>query len=826
MANNNDAAKLKHLLVSDTARIEAYSPRGGGPRFDVPPRNRRRHASGLLQQFRGIRTDVEGIQAERARLGFDPGAGIVLQFESHRDFPLKFESLDLRSQGIELLTVRESEGTTTALCYVPDGKLDAFIRKIEAYRDETTRGGKPKHNQLVGSIETVQLAAVDALWTDDMSRMPAANARAWWEIWLRTDDEAAVHELKRAASRVGLDLTDEILHFPERTVMTANCTKRQLGRVLRLTSTIAELREAKHAAAAFMHLAPKQQYQVAQEFLADVSLNETTNTAACLLDTGVTQGHLLLEVALSQDDCHAYNGAWGTHDLEGHGTEMAGISLYGNLASAIQNGGKLELEHRLESVKILNPNDPNPPHLYGAVTIRAAELVEAANPERKRVIGMAITAQGDESGEPSTWSAAVDSLTSGYADDRRRLMLIAAGNSEPSGWHRHPESCLETSIQDPAQAWNALTIGACTQLYALPEDQYPEWKAVAVQGDVSPYSSTSSTWNPAWPIKPDVVFEGGNCAVDPNTGTATQVDELSLLTTHGEPAARTFSLLWATSAATAMASGFAATLQARYPEYWPETIRGLVVHSADWTEAMKQHFQPINTRDKRAQLLRYCGYGLPDLDRACWSASNQLTLISQDQLQPYRRENSDYKTKDISIHTLPWPVDVLRQLRDEEVELRVTLSYFIEPNPGRRGWKGRYRYASHALRFDVKTPIETGREFRGRVNSAARDDDDGDQQYAGDAVEWDIGPQLRHRGSIHSDRWRGTASALAERNMIAVFPVVGWWRERHHLGRWGRAARYSLIVTIRTPTEETDIYTPVANEVGVQIEIDIEDDNR
>ena len=125
----------------------------------------------------------------------------------------------------------------------------------------------------------------------------------------------------------------------------------------------------------------------------------------------------------------------------------------------------------------------------------------------------------------------------------------------------------------------------------------------------------------------------------------------------------------------------------------------------------------------------------------------------------------------------------------------------------------------------MKTPIETELELRQRVRSAERTEEDENQTYASDSAEWDIGPQLRHRGSIHSDRWRGTASQLAERNMIAVFPVVGWWRERHHLGRWNRAARYSLLVTLRTPTIETDIYTPVANEVGVQVAINLDDNN-
>jgi hypothetical protein len=37
-------------------------------------------------------------------------------------------------------------------------------------------------------------------------------------------------------------------------------------------------------------------------------------------------------------------------------------------------------------------------------------------------------------------------------------------------------------------------------------------------------------------------------------------------------------------------------LQAEYPSYWPETIRGLLEHSAKWTEAMKARFLPLNKK--------------------------------------------------------------------------------------------------------------------------------------------------------------------------------------------------------------------------------------
>jgi hypothetical protein len=473
----------------------------------------------------------------------------------------------------------------------------------------------------------------------------------------------------------------------------------------------------------------------------------------------------------------------------------------------------------LESVKILDDHDPNPPHLYGAVTIAAVKMAEAVAPGRRRAIAMAVTAESQERGEPSTWSAAVDKLTSGQDDDICRLLLVSAGNTPPANWHQHPTGCLAASVEDPGQAWNALTVGACTQLVTLPAQDFPGWTVVAQAGDVSPFSSTSATWPRPWPIKPELVFEGGNCAIDPATAQASNLDALSLLTTYHRLADRPFTASAMTSAATALGAREAAVLQNRYPDLWPETIRALLVHSAGWTPAMKAPYLPLDSRDKMERLLRYCGYGVPDFRRASWSASNELTLIAQDDLQPFEKRGSDYKSKELNIHTLPWPADVLRDLGDTEVELRVTLSYFVEPNPARRGWRGRYRYASHGLRFEVKTATETAEEFRARVNVAMRSEDD-DEEYEGDAQQWTLGPQIRHLGSLHSDWWTGTATACAEKGEVAIYPVIGWWRERHHLGRWNHRARYALIVSIRTPEETIDIYTPVATAIAASIAIE------
>ena len=84
-----------------------------------------------------------------------------------------------------------------------------------------------------------------------------------------------------------------------------------------------------------------------------------------------------------------------------------------------------------------------------------------------------------------------------------------------------------------------------------------------------------------------------------------------------------------------------------------------------------------------------------------------------------------------------------------------------------------------------------------------------------------MGDRQRHRGSVHKDIWRGTAAALANRGFIAVYPAKGWWRTRPAQERYDLPARYSLIVSIRTPETDVDLYTPIAQQVAAMAAVPV-----
>jgi len=343
--------------------------------------------------------------------------------------------------------------------------------------------------------------------------------------------------------------------------------------------------------------------------------------------------------------------------------------------------------------------------------------VTGAPPDHLRVSAVSSEAQGEAileqinafigRGRPSSWSTAIDQLSSGALDEQHRLVLLPVGNTQPWSRRYYPNSNLTESIHDPGQAWNALTVGAYTMKTTVNPKTYPGWKPVAPAGGLSPAGTTSLRWEEQWPLKPDLCMEGGNMAIDPSTGNPDYLDDLQLLTTNRALLQRLLTVTGDTSAATALAARMAAIIQAEYPQFWPETVRALMVHSADWTPAMRRQTEPLASRQTIRNVLRSYGYGVPNLERALWSARHELTLVVQDSLQPFdRQQNGRTVTRDMHLHPLPWPHDVLRELGDMIVELRVTLSYFIEPNPGERGRERRHRYASHGLRFDVNTPTE------------------------------------------------------------------------------------------------------------------------
>ncbi|GAA5481315.1 hypothetical protein Hsar01_00522 [Haloferula sargassicola] len=81
----------------------------------------------------------------------------------------------------------------------------------------------------------------------------------------------------------------------------------------------------------------------------------------------MNRGHPLIAPGLHKDDMHTVDPPSGTadHPAAPHGTQMAGLALYGNLVELLRSSKAWRQGHRLESVKVLKNTGDHEPELYG-----------------------------------------------------------------------------------------------------------------------------------------------------------------------------------------------------------------------------------------------------------------------------------------------------------------------------------------------------------------------------------------------------------------------------------------------------------------------------
>lgn len=819
-----------HFVLSETSVTQPFTAHqaGGGNKPSVPELSRALHGTSLQTQLQTLKPMAEQVASMQRDMGLEGGIGLQIQFRSQPDVELAFESLAYETQHIELLSIRKDGEYTYANVFVPEGKLAHFEKYVTEYlAEKKDKNDNPRdHKALLNTIESIRAAELRALWTDDIDLLPQDSSEPfWWEIWLpeRGNRESVVDDFRKLASAVGCIVSDSRVDFPERTVVMMYGSENQFSQSVMTLNCVSELRRAKETAELFDAMEIQEQQDWKDELLARTTfpIHADNVPRVCLLDSGVNRGHPLLAPAMTSDDMHTVVPAWGKDDECNHGTGLAGIAAYGDLTNALETDIPIEINHLLESVKLTRGEGDNAGNheFHANLFAEAVSRPEITAPQRARVFSSSVTASDyRDRGRPSSWSSMVDRLAADADNEGSfpRLMVLSAGNTrDHDAWITYPDSLSTNLIHDPGQAWNALTVGAFTEKI---DTEDANVTSIASAGGLSPFTTTSTTWDKAWPLKPDVVFEGGNAGV--SDGFAAWMPSLSLLTAHNKPTERLFTTTNATSAASALCARMAAQLMAAYPQLRPETIRALIVHSAEWTEAMRQMYPPTGknlTKNECIHLIRHCGWGVPDLNRARWSASNSLTLIVEDSLHPYKKDGT-IKTRDMHLHALPWPKDELEALGAAKVQMRVTLSYFIEPNPSARGSASKYHYPSHRLRFDVRHPLESIEDFLARINAAAAAEED-EQNTSPQDPDWLLGKTQRHKGSLHQDVWEGTAADLASRGFLVVYPAMGWWRTRPKLERYNLPARYSLIVSIRTPQTDIDLYSAVAAQIAVPVVI-------
>ena len=84
-------------------------------------------------------------------------------------------------------------------------------------------------------------------------------------------------------------------------------------------------------------------------------------------------------------------------------------------------------------------------------------------------------------------------------------------------------------------------------------------------------------------------------------------------------------------------------------------------------------------------------------------------------------------------------------------------------------------------------------------------------------VNWEIGNTISSKGSLRKDFITATGRETSERNVLAVYPKNGWYKNLKRQNKFNEKVRYSLIVSLETEELDVDLYTPVLNQLAIPL---------
>jgi subtilase family protein len=387
---------------------------------------------------------------------------------------------------------------------------------------------------------------------------------------------------------------------------------------------------------------------------------------ACLVDSGVVAAHPLL-AGVVVDERDFDSGENTPVDRCGHGTHLAGLIVYGDVARCVREG-RWEPRVRLLSAKVMRDvggapgfDDQN----EVAIHTQLQKAIRAFATEHGcRVFNLSL---GDldrpyDGGRQLPWALLLDEL----ARELDVVLVVSSGNAvcpeiPPVRTSTDFQAALREQLLagshkliDPATALLALTVGAVARsaapfvradlpgvrpaLVGAPAEGPPPFARV---GHIESMGAA-----PQRAVKPDLCAYGGNAALnDVGTGWRQhepQLDEPSLNFEYQR--GRLLAGLSGSSPAAAAVTHCCAVVEAELRRRGTSAqrpsanlIRALVVHSArpadDLTTWMADGVGEVEGERRR---LRVAGHGRPDPDRAAFSTDSRVVLVTDDEIEDGR----------------------------------------------------------------------------------------------------------------------------------------------------------------------------------------------
>ncbi len=543
----------------------------------------------------------------------------------------------------------------------------------------------------------------------------------------------------------------------------------------------------------------------------------------CIIDSGIQEGHAYLTTAIKSDLSQCFLPT--TNDIEdevrdgGHGTRVAGAVLYPNGISNL-HGQQYQLPCYIANARVLNENNVMPQEMLPSKVIGRI-IRKYADENNIRLYNHSIAASYPCLKKyMSSWASTIDNAT--Y--ERDVLFIQAAGNlpddnqnpfrlgvtQHLTNGRYYPDYLLQNScrIPNPAQSMQALTVGALS-VNAFEDD---DWISFIGRGGVSSYSCTGmGLWGA---IKPEVVEYGGDVVINKTQYLYKTIPSTCCELIRVSPPAYARDEI-GTSFAAPKVAYIAAELQNLLPNESVLLLKALIIQSARWT-----NWANAFPDDRKMDVLRLMGYGLPSIDRALNNNDYRITFITRGE----RTIAAGY------VHV--YRVKVPQNIRNSNnmVRIDVTLTFASKPRRTRKGFRGYFAtwvdWMSSKFREDLDS-------FVRRIISVPEETDMSDEteEDRGEGIPWIIGARKnsgqikdisRSRSASQKDWAEIEGYNLPEEFCIAVIGHKGWCMNGEY------PAKYSMCVSFEALNNDMEIYEsfvqveiPIAEqEIETEIEVD------
>lgn len=613
-------ARRPHLLLR---RLEGELDRRKRPGFgSAPERNNKTHGAFLAAEA----VSIVRANAQREDIAADPSVVLKVATRGYLD------ETQLAAMNLRVLSQTSDEAFVV---HSPDPELAQFRERLSAYsgpRPQGQRGAvyggtfdpiesiapmRPE-DRIGPTLKQQGVSEPDDLMLRDVGLYDI-------ELWEADDGLHDLH-VERVRGTVR-DNNGELLSQYRGAglfVVRVRCD----GQCLRALASSREV--------ALIDLPPTLDFDVSP--LTDLTLEDLPQIEApevgvpCIgvIDSGVTSAHPMLELALA--GAFGIPAALGDDDEKRHGTAVAGLAAYGDIAAQIE-GGTLRARFEVASAKVVDGRGEFDDELTAPAVIEdavrrlhaefGARVINLSLADKSRIVG----------GRPSLWAVALDAL----ARELDIVIVVAAGNIDDlssrladGGLGIYPSYLLasESRLYEPGSSLNSVVVGSIAHSNGLmpTDDGTVDIVPITEEGDLSPFTRTGPGYGGA--IKPDFVDFGGT-AVWQGYNATLNADRpnCGVLTLDANYTSHLLGYRYGTSFAAPLVAHKAAIILEVMPDASANLVRALLGVAADCPPR-------ILAKCVDRQQVQLAGYGFVNVDNATESDDHRPILFVEDSLAP------------------------------------------------------------------------------------------------------------------------------------------------------------------------------------------------